>query len=340
MKNTNGTITRYLTDDNSLTGYSQVLEELNGGYGVQKRYVYGLNLISQTDTIGTAGTQYYGYDGIGSIRLLTDMNGNVTDTYDYDAFGTIVYSSHVAPGTNIYLFQGEQYDSDLGQYYLRSRYMNADIGRFWSMDSYEGEIEQPLTLQKYIFVSNNPINMIDPLGMQLEDESFPNWIGIFQKTDMYFQAHRIPFSGYAHSYIRVIPVNTKKWQKYLINGCFTIGAGPSSFFNPKLLSGINRPTDISDPTVLSIELSGNGFKNQDDMVGALINAFNGYNNSLEYSTSSKSNEEKYDSNSYTMGLILAAGITPPQINSFWTQQLLGITKPVPKYYFVNNQKGE
>jgi len=167
MKNTSGTITRYLTDDNSLTGYSQVLEELNGGYGVQKRYVYGLNLISQTDTMGTAGTQYYGYDGIGSVRLLTDSFGNLTDTYDYDAFGTLIY--HNGTTTNVYLFQGQQYDSDLGQYYLRARYMNTDIGRFWTMDSYEGNSENPSSLHKYNFVNNDSINNFDPSGSQIDD---------------------------------------------------------------------------------------------------------------------------------------------------------------------------
>ena len=167
MKNTNGTIVRYLTDDNSLTGYSQVLEELNGGYGLLKRYVYGLNLISRTDTMGTAGMQYYGYDGISSVRLLTDTSGNLTDTYDYDAFGTLIY--HNGTTANVYLFQGQQYDLDLGQYYLRARYMNADLGRFWSMDDYEGDNEKTITLQKYSFCSNNSINNIDPNGNDFTD---------------------------------------------------------------------------------------------------------------------------------------------------------------------------
>lgn len=68
-------------------------------------------------------------------------------------------------------------------------------------------------------------------------------------------------------------------------------------------------------------------------IKVLIDSFNGYKNNLQYSTSSRPNEEKYDSNSYTMGLILAAGIQPPQINDYWSKELLGITKPVPNKYF-------
>ena len=40
-----------------------------------------------------APTSYYTYDGHGSTRALTDPNGEVTDTYDYDAFGNLIHST-------------------------------------------------------------------------------------------------------------------------------------------------------------------------------------------------------------------------------------------------------
>jgi len=42
--------------------------------------------------------------------------GAVTDTYEYDAFGNKINSTGTTP--NNYLYRGEQYDSDLGLYYL------------------------------------------------------------------------------------------------------------------------------------------------------------------------------------------------------------------------------
>jgi RHS repeat-associated protein len=134
---------------------------------VKKRYVYGLDLISQTDVAGTADSQYYGYDGMGSVRILTDETGVTSDNYDYDAFGTLVYSSGSTP--NSYLFHGEQFDADLGQYYLRARYMNPEIGRFWTMDEFEGNNEDPSSLHKYNFAAANPINWNDPLGLSIGD---------------------------------------------------------------------------------------------------------------------------------------------------------------------------
>ena len=45
-KTVGGVTTNYLVDDRNLTGYAQVLEEIVGG-AVQRRYTYGLDLISQ-----------------------------------------------------------------------------------------------------------------------------------------------------------------------------------------------------------------------------------------------------------------------------------------------------
>ena len=166
LKNADGVITRYLTDTLNPTGYSQTVEELNGAYGVQKRYVYGLDLVSVTDT-GSGKTYYYGYDGTGSTRLLTNEDGGVSVSYDYDAFGTLIYTLSLDPGTltNSHLFHGEQYDEDLNLYYLRARWMSTDIGRFWSMDEFEGMQEDPASLHKYTFTANNPVNLVDPSGM-------------------------------------------------------------------------------------------------------------------------------------------------------------------------------
>src|SRR5262249_4101248 len=53
---------------------------------------------------------------------------------------------------------------DLHLYYNRARYLNTSTGRFWSMDSFEGEVESPQSLHKYLFASADPPNRIDPSG--------------------------------------------------------------------------------------------------------------------------------------------------------------------------------
>ncbi len=40
---------------------------------------------------------FYGYDDHGSVRYLTDLSGNVTDLYDYDAFGNLIQQGATRP---------------------------------------------------------------------------------------------------------------------------------------------------------------------------------------------------------------------------------------------------
>ncbi len=105
---------------------------------------------------------FHGHDGQGSVRFLTDTNGVVTDTFDYDAFGNLIARSGTTP--NLYLHRGEQFDPDLNLYYLRARYHNPATGRFWTQDSFEGFATDPASLHHYTFNQNDPVNRIDPSG--------------------------------------------------------------------------------------------------------------------------------------------------------------------------------
>jgi RHS repeat-associated protein len=161
-KTVNGITTRYLVDSLNPTGYAQVVEELQGGQ-VVRQYTYGHDLISQRQQVGGQWqTSFYGYDGHGSVRYLTDPSGAVTDTYTYDAFGALL--SRTGTTSNEYLFAGERLDPETGLYYLRARYMNPAAGRFWSMDRYEGEPRDPISLHKYLYANVDPVNFVDPTG--------------------------------------------------------------------------------------------------------------------------------------------------------------------------------
>jgi RHS repeat-associated protein len=182
----NSVTTCYLVDDRNPTGYPQVLEEFSildpqsailpssadpspssSVPQLSRVYTWGLFLISQDQLLTNQWVvSFYGFDGHGSVRFLTDALGQVTDTYDYDAFGNLIAQTAAGgtPTPNLYLFAGEQFDPDLGLYYLRARYANPDTGRFWSMDGFEGSSADPLSLHKYVYCANNPVNRVDPSG--------------------------------------------------------------------------------------------------------------------------------------------------------------------------------
>jgi RHS repeat-associated protein len=156
--------TNYLVDTLNPTGYAQVVDELVSG-AVTRTYAYGLERISENQIISSAWTpSFYGYDGHGSVRQLTNSAGVVTDTYDYDAFGNLIHQTGSTP--NNYLFAGEQFDPDLHLYYNRARYLNISTGRFWSMDPKRELPRNPNTLHRYKYASADPINRIDRRGLE------------------------------------------------------------------------------------------------------------------------------------------------------------------------------
>jgi RHS repeat-associated protein len=164
-----------VVDNCNPSGYSQVLEEFiqpnNGQFGLNRVYNYGLGLISQqqfdTNSLLPTTLSYYGYDGHGNVRFLLDINGSITDTYTYDAFGNLIGSTGSTP--NDYLYCGLQYDTISGTYNNRARRMFTPLGRFTSMDTYAGNNQDPLSLHKYLYGADNPVNMVDPTGHDFGD---------------------------------------------------------------------------------------------------------------------------------------------------------------------------
>jgi RHS repeat-associated protein len=157
-----GVTTKYLVDTLNPTGLPQVLDEKVSG-SVTRTYAYGLQRVSENRLVGSTWTpSFYGYDGHGNVRFLTNTVASVTDSYDYDAFGMPIKTSGTTP--NVFLYSGERSDSSIGLYHLRDRYYNQATGRFETQDSYEGDIQKPLTLHKYVYTADNPVNFVDPTG--------------------------------------------------------------------------------------------------------------------------------------------------------------------------------
>ena len=146
----------YLNDNSSLTN---VLAEYSASGDEICYYTVGADLVSQEIN----GKVYvYLYDGHGTVRALANENGKVTDTYCYDAFGNLISST--SSTANSYRYCGEQFDSTTGLYYLRARYMNPSVGRFISMDTYQGSNADPISLHKYLYANSNPVMYSDPSG--------------------------------------------------------------------------------------------------------------------------------------------------------------------------------
>ena len=64
----------------------------------------------------------------------------------------------------MYTYNGEDYNRETGLQYLRARWYDTNRAVFLSEDSYLGDLLQPLTRNRYLYVCNNPLNFIDPSG--------------------------------------------------------------------------------------------------------------------------------------------------------------------------------
>jgi hypothetical protein len=92
------TTTEYLIDNLNPTGYAQIMDELVSG-SVTRTYTYGLQRISENQLVGSTWTpSFYGYDGHGNVRFLTNTSGAVGDTHQFDAFGMQIASTGTTGG--------------------------------------------------------------------------------------------------------------------------------------------------------------------------------------------------------------------------------------------------
>ena len=107
----------------------------------------------------------------------------------HEAFGEVDYQLGTIP--NNYLFTGEQYDNNVGFYYLRARFYNPSIGRFLNMDTFQGRMHDPKSLHKYLYAKNNPVMFTDPSGNITlgEISTAQNVQGVLRKFS--FQVRRV-----------------------------------------------------------------------------------------------------------------------------------------------------
>jgi len=141
---------------------------------------YDYVLIAEYNTVGTVIRSYIpsvGLDGVAVIKQeeeslfpLIDTNGSVlrlfnrfgavVASYAYDPYGRIV-SETGGMATQPRRFAGALWLEDIGLYYMRTRYMDPEIGQFISPDP-----TWKLKLEPYMYCDGRPCNCTDPMGLE------------------------------------------------------------------------------------------------------------------------------------------------------------------------------
>ena len=86
--------------------------------------------------------------------------------YDYDAWGNCTLNSgyNFILSNNPFRYRGYYYDTEIGLYYLQSRYYNPTWGRFINQDAYASTGIGILGHNMFAYCNNNPISYIDKNG--------------------------------------------------------------------------------------------------------------------------------------------------------------------------------
>lgn len=117
-----------------------------------------------------ASPHHYTLDHIGTPRIVTNQSGVEVGRHTYHPFGSEITDG--TPSDGPLKFTGHERDPDLlGESsgaldYMHARYYAANMGRFLSVDpTWESaDLGRPQSWNRYSYVLNDPINMVDPDG--------------------------------------------------------------------------------------------------------------------------------------------------------------------------------
>ncbi len=124
-------------------------------------------------TATTPQVSYLTADHLGSPRINTDANGQVISRHDYQPFGEEIYpisgnTARMDYSTDEVRKQFTSYERDIEADldYAQARYYNFNQGRFTSVDPFlaSATTGNPQSFNRYIYVLNNPLALIDRTG--------------------------------------------------------------------------------------------------------------------------------------------------------------------------------
>jgi len=122
--------------------------------------------------VGTGKFYFYHNNYLGTPVLMTDGTGTVVWEADYKPFGEASVNPNSAVVNN-FRFAGQYYDDETGLHYNYHRYYDPKIGRYLTPDP----IGLKGGINLFVYAGNNPINAIDPYGLQSTKRyrGYNNW---------------------------------------------------------------------------------------------------------------------------------------------------------------------
>ena len=214
-----------------------------------------------------------------------------------------------APDEQAAFFTGKPYDAASGTYLFKYRAYNPTLARWTSADP----SGFPDGANGFSYCDNNAVGCFDKYGLFVQ-----------------VTYHRVTASTSYHTALKIVPnnpndfVNDDRFKKDS-NGqlCLIISAARK---DGKLTKEEFRPTDL-DNTAGDFVMPNNGnIKSDTERIRDIIKAYDEYDNKTEYTLYPSTDSSGYNSNSFTAGVLTAAGVhaKPPDAN-----HTPGWAKPLP-----------
>jgi len=137
----------------------------DGNEGQTANNVLGLMNLSRVFTPKSnyvPRASYYAFDGSDSVANITDAGGNISDSYRYDDFGSVLSGGKSKDNHNEFVGKlGVENQAYIGLNYMRHRWYDPIAGRFMTQDPIG--IRGGINL--YVYVFNSPLNSVDIYGL-------------------------------------------------------------------------------------------------------------------------------------------------------------------------------
>ena len=140
--------------------------ELNSSLGWNRIEVYASERHLATYFGGATGTTYFNHaDWLGTERARTTVTGGLCETMSSLAFGDGMGTSGSCGDPSPMHFTGKERDSESNLDNFGARYFVSSMGLFMSPDKLAGHTQDPQTLNRYLYVRDNPLSLTDPTGL-------------------------------------------------------------------------------------------------------------------------------------------------------------------------------
>ena len=114
---------------------------------------------------------YYRKNLQGDIIAIVDRDAHTVARYSYDAWGVCTVTQDTSDcgiaAVNPYRYRGYYYDTEIGMYYLQSRYYDPNVGKFVNVDDPSVLLFQrgiSFDTNLFVYCNNSPETYSDPTG--------------------------------------------------------------------------------------------------------------------------------------------------------------------------------